>query len=80
MHSLSAGKSVVIDRTNVDESQRSTWVDVGRSFPGVELQAVVFQTPLEASRWARSCVGSTAPAHLHADPLLCPLSIPDLQG
>lgn len=50
--SLHNGQNVIIDRTNVDESQRATWVDLGKSFPNVEVQAFVFQTPLQVSLFA----------------------------
>lgn len=37
----------MIDRTNVDEGQRSTWVDLANSFTNVEIQAIYFDTPID---------------------------------
>ncbi|UZJ56385.1 hypothetical protein CBS101457_005705 [Exobasidium rhododendri] len=48
--SLHAGLNVVIDRTNVDEMQRATWVDLAHSLPNIEVQAIVFQTPLDVCK------------------------------
>lgn len=56
MRSLSQGKNVCVDRTNVDASQRATWLRLAHQYqeqtPGVEVivEALVFDTPLEECR------------------------------
>ncbi|KIY70777.1 P-loop containing nucleoside triphosphate hydrolase protein [Cylindrobasidium torrendii FP15055 ss-10] len=45
--SLAQGKSVVIDRTNFDESQRSTWVGIAKELPGTLIWVLVFDTPYD---------------------------------
>ncbi|OSD02627.1 P-loop containing nucleoside triphosphate hydrolase protein [Trametes coccinea BRFM310] len=45
--SLREGRSVCIDRTNFDESQRATWINIAREFPRVEPWVIVFDTPYE---------------------------------
>ncbi|TBU38625.1 AAA domain-containing protein [Dichomitus squalens] len=45
--SLGEGLSVVIDRANFDESQRSTWINIAREFPGTAAWIIVFDTPYE---------------------------------
>ncbi|KAG8980936.1 hypothetical protein FRB94_009317 [Tulasnella sp. JGI-2019a] len=37
---LGAGKSVCVDRTNIDASQRRTWIEIGRDYPSVEVWCV----------------------------------------
>ncbi|KAH9887313.1 hypothetical protein C8Q73DRAFT_748643 [Cubamyces lactineus] len=46
-HSLRDGLSVCIDRTNFDESQRATWINIAHEFPGVQPWVIVFDTPYE---------------------------------
>ncbi|PIL27854.1 hypothetical protein GSI_11008 [Ganoderma sinense ZZ0214-1] len=46
---LGEGLSVVIDRTNFDESQRATWIRIGREVPGTLVWVMVFDTPYEVS-------------------------------
>ncbi|KAI0336603.1 P-loop containing nucleoside triphosphate hydrolase protein [Cubamyces sp. BRFM 1775] len=45
--SLRDGLSVCIDRTNFDESQRATWINIAHEFPGVQPWVIVFDTPYE---------------------------------
>ncbi|KAI0033673.1 AAA domain-containing protein, partial [Vararia minispora EC-137] len=42
---LQSGLSVCIDRTNIDQTQRSHWVDIAGEFPGVPVRIIVFDTP-----------------------------------
>jgi len=44
---LSRGKSVCIDRTNFNESQRSHWIEIAREYPGTLTWVIVFDTPYE---------------------------------
>lgn len=44
---LNKGLSVCVDRTNVDENQRRTWVSLGRRYPGTQIWALVFDTPYD---------------------------------
>ncbi|KAI8971271.1 AAA domain-containing protein [Trametes punicea] len=45
--SLREGLSVVIDRTNFDESQRATWINIAREFPPAQPWVIVFDIPYE---------------------------------
>ncbi|KAI0634719.1 P-loop containing nucleoside triphosphate hydrolase protein [Trametes polyzona] len=45
--SLADGQSVCIDRTNFDESQRATWINIAHQFPQAEPWVIVFDTPYE---------------------------------
>ncbi|KAI0654876.1 AAA domain-containing protein [Cubamyces menziesii] len=45
--SLRDGLSACIDRTNFDESQRATWINIAHEFPGVQPWVIVFDTPYE---------------------------------
>ncbi|KAI0824903.1 P-loop containing nucleoside triphosphate hydrolase protein [Trametes gibbosa] len=45
--SLAEGLSVCIDRTNFDESQRATWINIAREFGRAEPWVIVFDTPYE---------------------------------
>ncbi|KAI0777330.1 P-loop containing nucleoside triphosphate hydrolase protein [Trametes elegans] len=45
--SLRAGMSVCIDRTNFDESQRATWINIAHEFPNVQPWMIVFDIPFE---------------------------------
>ncbi|KAI9061613.1 P-loop containing nucleoside triphosphate hydrolase protein [Trametes sanguinea] len=45
--SLREGRSVCIDRTNFDESQRATWINIAREHPRAEPWVIVFDTPYE---------------------------------
>jgi len=44
---LSEGFSVIIDRTNVDVSQRRRWLDIGDEFAFVEKWCIMMDTPYE---------------------------------
>ncbi|KZT00666.1 P-loop containing nucleoside triphosphate hydrolase protein, partial [Laetiporus sulphureus 93-53] len=44
---LVEGLSVCIDRTNFDERQRATWINIAREFPGTQVWVLVFDTPYE---------------------------------
>ncbi|KAF7308682.1 hypothetical protein HMN09_00717700 [Mycena chlorophos] len=43
--SLSKGSSVIIDRTNFDESQRAHWIRIAAEFEGTAVWILVFDTP-----------------------------------
>ncbi|KDQ11866.1 hypothetical protein BOTBODRAFT_189560 [Botryobasidium botryosum FD-172 SS1] len=43
---LQSGKSVIVDRTNIDPGQRRTWIDIGRQFPGTEIWGLMLDTPM----------------------------------
>ncbi|RPD55552.1 P-loop containing nucleoside triphosphate hydrolase protein [Lentinus tigrinus ALCF2SS1-7] len=45
--SLRGGLSVIIDRTNFDESQRATWINIAHEFPNAVVWVLVFDTPYE---------------------------------
>ncbi|KAI1789450.1 AAA domain-containing protein [Ganoderma leucocontextum] len=45
--SLREGLSVVIDRTNFDESQRATWIRIAGEVPRTFVWVIVFDTPYE---------------------------------
>ncbi|KAI0690989.1 AAA domain-containing protein [Cerioporus squamosus] len=45
--SLRDGLSVIIDRTNFDESQRATWINIANEFPNTSVWVLVFDTPYE---------------------------------
>ncbi|KAI0360335.1 P-loop containing nucleoside triphosphate hydrolase protein [Trametes cingulata] len=45
--SLREGLSVCIDRTNFDESQRATWINIAREFPQAQPWVIVFDTPYQ---------------------------------
>ncbi|KDN43237.1 hypothetical protein RSAG8_06204, partial [Rhizoctonia solani AG-8 WAC10335] len=45
---LSQGLSVCVDRTNFDPSQRRTWIDIARQYPGVEIWGITTDTPYDA--------------------------------
>ncbi|KAI0371406.1 P-loop containing nucleoside triphosphate hydrolase protein [Pilatotrama ljubarskyi] len=45
--SLREGLSVCIDRTNFDESQRATWINIAREFPQAQPWVIVFDVPFE---------------------------------
>ncbi|KAG8955801.1 hypothetical protein FRC03_011045 [Tulasnella sp. 419] len=47
---LQAGGSVCVDRTNVDPSQRWTWIDIGRQYPNVDIWCVLLDTPYSICR------------------------------
>ncbi|KAG8799335.1 hypothetical protein FRC16_005332 [Serendipita sp. 398] len=49
IQSLSAGLSVIVDRTNIDQRQRKTWIDIGRQFAHVDVWVITMDTPYEAS-------------------------------
>ncbi|KAH7335568.1 P-loop containing nucleoside triphosphate hydrolase protein [Rhizoctonia solani] len=42
---LSQGLSVCVDRVNFDTSQRRTWIDIARQYPGVEVWCLEMDTP-----------------------------------
>ncbi|KAF8223526.1 P-loop containing nucleoside triphosphate hydrolase protein [Tricholoma matsutake] len=44
---LARGKSVCIDRTNFNDSQRSHWIKIAREYPGTLIWVIVFDTPYE---------------------------------
>ncbi|KAH9975886.1 P-loop containing nucleoside triphosphate hydrolase protein [Lactifluus volemus] len=41
------GLSVCIDRTNLDSTQRSHWIDIAHEFAGTEVWVIVFDTPYD---------------------------------
>ncbi|TFK89245.1 P-loop containing nucleoside triphosphate hydrolase protein [Polyporus arcularius HHB13444] len=45
--SLRDGVSVIIDRTNFDESQRATWINIANEFQNTVVWVLVFDTPYE---------------------------------
>jgi len=42
---LSEGRSVCVDRTNIDAGQRWHWLNIGRGYPGVEVWGVLLDVP-----------------------------------
>lgn len=44
---LREGKSVIIDRQNFDKPQRSTWIQIAKSYPNVSVRAFVLSTSEE---------------------------------
>ncbi|CCA69545.1 hypothetical protein PIIN_03484 [Serendipita indica DSM 11827] len=47
LQTLSEGLSVIIDRTNIDQKQRKTWVDIADQFSRVEAWVITMNTPYE---------------------------------
>jgi len=48
--SLGAGKSVIVDRTNIDSAQRRTWVNIARQYPGTIIWMLVIDTPYDVCK------------------------------
>ncbi|KAH8832403.1 P-loop containing nucleoside triphosphate hydrolase protein [Flagelloscypha sp. PMI_526] len=46
-HALDEGRSVCIDRTNVDADQRAHWIRIAHRSPGVHVWLIVFDIPIE---------------------------------
>lgn len=44
---LKAGKPIVIDRTNVNKSQRGLWVDIAKTYNAQNIVCVLFDVPTE---------------------------------
>jgi len=43
---LTQGLSVCVDRTNIDTTQRSHWINIAREFKGSRVWCIVFDTPI----------------------------------